>query len=128
MSGEKHEQDHPGPPPNEGEGVDQFLERFATVEARRVLSVTKWFLYAAIVAIAIEVLVSFLDEYPKLTFVTFVLDWLGRFVLVCDAIVFALFVLVATLLAIHTLLMLLGINVVSIGRWLRRKLVGMRAR
>jgi len=115
----KHDEDKPEPgEPNKD--VDAFLDRFASIEARRILKVSQWFLYTAVAAIAIEVLVAYLDEYPKLAFVTGVLDRLGKFVLSCDATVFAVFVLVASLLAINELLKLVGIDVIGAGRWVTR--------
>jgi hypothetical protein len=103
-----------GPQPPQGEDdIERFLDRFATREARVIFIVTKWFIYAAVAAIGIEVLVAFIEDFQKLYFVTVVLDMLGRFILVCDAIVFVVFLIVATLLAVNTLLKLIGIDVVA---------------
>jgi hypothetical protein len=103
-----------GPQLPQGEDdIERFLDRFATREAWVIFIVTKWFVYAAVAAIGIEVLVAFIEDFPKLYFVTVVLDMLGRFILVCDAIVFVVFVIVATLLAVNTLLKLIGIDVVA---------------
>jgi hypothetical protein len=103
-----------GPQPPQGEDdIERFLDRFATREARVILIVTKWVLYVAVAAIGIEVVVAFLEDFPKLYFVTVVLDMLGKFILVCDAIVFVVFLIVATLLAINTLLKLIGIDVIA---------------
>jgi hypothetical protein len=66
----------------------------------------------------------FLEEYRKLEFVRRVLGLLGKFILLCDAIVFALFVLVASLLAIHSLLRLIGVDVVAMAKWIVRGLPG----
>jgi hypothetical protein len=59
------------------------------------------------------VLVAFLEDFPKIHFVTVVLDMLGKFILVCDAIIFVVFLIVATLLAVNTLLKLIGIDVIG---------------
>jgi hypothetical protein len=100
--------------------IERFLKRFASREARRVPAVTKWFLYAAVAAIGIEILVAYLDEFPKLHFVTFVLDWLGKIILSCDALVLAVFVCVATLLAVDSTLKLIRIDVVAGAKWIGR--------
>lgn len=101
--------------------IEKFLDRFAKREARVVIIVTKWFLFAAVAAIGIELLVSVLEYYPALHFVSIILDWLGRFILSCDATVFSVFLTVATLLSVNALLKLIGIDVIWIGLWFLRK-------
>jgi hypothetical protein len=99
------------------------LRRLISDEGERLFEYTKWFVGALGAAIGIEVLVSFLEDFPKLHFVTNVLDILGKFTLLCEAPVLGLVVFVGTLLACQTLLNLIGIDVVKIGRrigaWIR---------
>jgi hypothetical protein len=63
-----------GPQPPQGEDdIERFLDRFATREARVIFIVTKWFIYAAVAAIGIEVLVAFiLKDYSGNTLISLV--------------------------------------------------------
>jgi hypothetical protein len=120
------EQPPPDRPPDNGEvddnGIEKFLDRFATREARLILVVTKWFSFVAFVAIGIEVLVAILDDFPKLHFVNNILDALGKLALMCDATIFSVFLVVATLAAVHRLLTLIGIDLVAFAKWAWRRL------
>ena len=53
----KHDENEPEPG-ERNKDVDALLDRFASIEARRILKVSQWFLYTAVAAIAIEVLVA----------------------------------------------------------------------
>jgi hypothetical protein len=101
--------------------VSSFLDRFASTEAKHVLRATPWFICAMVVGIAVEIVVSYLEDFPKLHFVTWILALLGKFILVCDAVVFALFALVAALLACDSLLKQVGVDAVAICRWVGQK-------
>jgi hypothetical protein len=115
--------DDPGPSDHNGENPsEQLIARFAAIEARQVLQVTRWFLYAAVAAVGIEILVTYLEQFPKLIFVTIVLDLLGKLILSCDAILIAVFVVVATILALNTLLMIIQIDVAAFVRWTGRQI------
>jgi hypothetical protein len=101
---------------HDSEDDHELLNRFATAEAKQLFLYMLWFSFALGVGIGIEVVVSFLEDYPKLHFVAFVLDALGRFLLICDAIVLALAALVGALLAIDKLLNRMRVDVIAIAR------------
>jgi len=110
------------PDPDHDTEIDRFLERFASTEALQVLRVTRWFLFAALAAVGIEIAVAYLEDFPKLHFVTVVLDWLGKLILCCDAALIAVFVVVGTILALHSMLRLIRIDVVAGSKWIGRKI------
>jgi hypothetical protein len=108
--------------PNDENDAERFLSRFASKEARQVIQITKWFVAVAIAAVGIEILVTYLEHFPKLYFVTIVLDLLGKLLLSCDAILIAVFVVVATILTLHSVLKLIHIDLVALAKWLGRKI------
>jgi len=105
------------------DGIEQFLKRFAARELRLIMWVTIWIFFVAFVAIGIEVLVTVLDDFPKLAFVRNTFDMLGKLALICDATVFSVFLLVATLTAVHRLLKLIGIDVLAVLKWIWTKIL-----
>jgi hypothetical protein len=101
----------PVPAPREPPTGHPNMDDFSAQSIQRIIRSTRWFLTAAVAGISIEILVKVVEHLDGFEFIGFLLHWLSRMVLVCDLVVYGLYVVIEFLLTVETLLKAIGIDI-----------------